>query len=58
MFWEPDVEWIVDAVDDRMSEGRGAQGIADPKLPGLIKALGPIKKPPRPKFQAKSKPKK
>ncbi len=36
-YWDADSEELQQAIDDRMSEGRGAQGIVDQQLPEVIR---------------------
>jgi len=42
--WEAANDWIADAAKHRISEGRGAFGLVDPKLPDAIKELEEKKK--------------
>ena len=37
--WEPDAEETIDAINNRMSEGRGVMGLVDKDLPAAIKKL-------------------
>jgi hypothetical protein len=37
--WEADAEDILDGVENRMQEGRGAVGLVDPDLPKAIEEL-------------------
>jgi formylglycine-generating enzyme required for sulfatase activity len=37
--WEPDVDDIRSAVDDRLKEGRGVLGLVDPSLPEAVKGV-------------------
>ncbi|MCA9230982.1 MAG: formylglycine-generating enzyme family protein [Planctomycetales bacterium] len=37
--WDPDIEQIRQDVADRLTEGRGSQGAADPRLPAAIEEL-------------------
>jgi hypothetical protein len=40
--WEPDVERVRQDVRDRLKEGRGVLGVADPSLPAAIEAVKKI----------------
>jgi formylglycine-generating enzyme required for sulfatase activity len=40
--WEPDVEGVRQDVRDRLKEGRGVLGVADPSLPAAIEAVKKI----------------
>jgi formylglycine-generating enzyme required for sulfatase activity len=37
--WEPDAEETIEAINNRMSEGRGVMGLVDKELPAAIKKL-------------------
>ncbi len=48
-YWEADLESIVEDAKDRVSQGRGAEGMVDPTLPADTKRLSEIKDRPRSK---------